>query len=220
MIVNKPGSRVLPGDRVSVRGAAVRLPEPVIAAWNKPLGVEITMKGPRGALFRETLATLPDGCVPVGRLDINSSGLLLLTNDGELAHRLMHPRYGIEREYLVRVGEEEASGFVRELARGLDIGGGVICRPVSATLCSPGLLRLSLRSGRYHEVRRLAEAAGIRVLELRRIRYGTVILGGLARGGVRKLQPAEVERLLEAVGIRRSSGSGGRPRRRSEQASS
>ncbi len=195
-----PGERVLPGDRVEYGGRVIILPDPCTFAWNKPIGVETSLADRAGRLAA-LVDRLPAGCVPVGRLDMNTSGLLLLSNDGDLTHRLTHPRWGVEREYLLGLAADLPRGVLPFLRAGVAIAPGQFCRPVSVKALGARRLAVVLRTGRYHEVRRLADAARLEISFLERRRFGAVSLGDLARGAVRRLMPAEAAALYASVGL-------------------
>ncbi len=142
---------------------------------------------------------------PVGRLDLQSSGLLLLTNDGELAARLTHPRYHVPRTYRVKVSgvpDERALGRMRRGVRLPEGRTGAAEVVVERALPTKTWLRVTVHEGRTHLVRKLCEAIGHGVEKLQRVRMGTLALGGLPLGGVRVLEPSEVQALRRAVGLR------------------
>ena len=157
----------------------------------------------------ERLPAIPNGrWVSVGRLDINTSGLLLFTNSGELANKLMHPSTGIEREYLVRVrGAPSAQTIEMLTSNGVEIDGkkAKFDRVLPADMAEEGTnhwYRVVIREGRYREVRRMWDAVGHTVSRLKRIRYGTVKLTrDVKRGQTAKLAPKQLERLVRSVGI-------------------
>jgi 23S rRNA pseudouridine2605 synthase len=201
--VARLGERATAADEVAVDGKRVSLAagRGRVLLYHKPVGELVTRSDPQG---RPTVfSRLPPGrWVAVGRLDINSSGLLLLTDDGELANRLMHPRYEVEREYLARV---QGNVEVEKLRRGvvLDDGPAAFER---IELDRPGegtnrWYRVSLREGRNREVRRLFEAVGARVSRLQRVRYGPVELP-------RDLAPGEWRELRNPVIVQKLCGSG------------
>ena len=201
------GQQVTPGvDRVTVDGRPVS----PVAAWtylmmNKPVGVLTSVGDERG---RPTVTDrLPAGhprLFPVGRLDVESRGLLLLTDDGELADRLMHPRYHVDKEYRVVISGRPGTDALRRLAEGMVVGSERF-QPAEVRLLevAPAQTTLSMvmREGRKREVRRLWRALGHRVLDLQRIRIDGVELGGLAEGSVRPLDRDEVARLKHAAGL-------------------
>jgi 23S rRNA pseudouridine2605 synthase len=217
-VVREPGRRVEPGrDRVTVRGRP--LPgrsAPATFMLHKPTGVITTLSDPEG---RRTIRDfLPPGprLFPVGRLDADTSGLLLLTNDGELAHHLMHPRYGVEKRYRVRLAAPAPPEALARLRRGVEIepglwGGPAAVRVTSERRDRPALL-IRIREGRYRQVRRMCEAVGLEVRALARIGYGPLRLGDLPRGEVRRLTEHEVARLRAVTARPRPMAeSGGRP---------
>jgi len=206
-VVTELGTRAsLTRDRISVDGAPLRLPStPTYLLLHKPTGVVTTLADPEGRpTVRDLLGRKAPRVYPVGRLDFNSSGLLLLTDDGDLAQRLMHPRFEIEREYRVKVKGEPGGEAMQRLRQGVRIDGG---RPARAEVQlerekdGKSWLRMVLREGRHHEVRRMCLAVGLSVEKLRRVRYGPLELGRLPPGEVRALTPREIEKLYTAVGL-------------------
>lgn len=172
-----------------------------VIALHKPPRVLTTTHDPHGrptvlhllppALRRERL-------YPVGRLDFASEGLVLLTNDGELAFQLMHPRFGHEREYVVTVRGPEPADLARRLTEGVDIGDRRPARALRATRARDGW-RLVLAEGRKRQVRRMFEAVGMRVTRLQRVRIGAVVLGDLAPGAARQLATDELLALRREI---------------------
>jgi 23S rRNA pseudouridine2605 synthase len=201
------GDRVDPArDRVEVDGARVPL-DPALRyfALNKPAGVVTTMRDPRGR--RDLTEFLPQdvpGVVPVGRLDRDTEGLLLLTNDGELANRLMHPRFGVEKEYLAEVEGRPGPRHTAALLRGVALDDGPAraaeARVVGGT-GERGAVRVVMTEGRKREVRRLLDAVGLPVRRLVRLRVGSVRLGRTPPGGVRELEADEVGKLFRDAGM-------------------
>jgi 23S rRNA pseudouridine2605 synthase len=199
--VAEPGARVDPAsDRVEVDGVRVPLaPELRYYVLNKPPGVVTTLRDPQG---RRTIAEfIPAGprVFPVGRLDRDSEGLLLLTNDGELANRLTHPRYGVEKEYLAEVEGAPSERALARLVKGVELDDGparaVSARQVGATR-GRGAVRVVMAEGRKREVRRMLAAVGLPVRRLVRVRMGPLRLGSLRPGEVRVLAPEEIRSLL------------------------
>lgn len=193
-------------DRVEVDNRPVRLPsEHVYILLNKPAGYLVTVDDPqRRKTVMELLPRLPVRVFPVGRLDAETEGLLLFTNDGELAHRLTHPRYEIKKLYEVRV-----KGFVedKELARlekGVFIDGRKTA-PARARIIyrnrEKSLLSLEIHEGRKHEVRKMLYALGFEVKKLRRVSFAGITVKGLRRGFWRRLKPEEVDRLKKMTGL-------------------
>jgi 23S rRNA pseudouridine2605 synthase len=202
------GERASPGEAVMLdgRALALRVPGPAarVIAYHKPEGELVTRSDPQGrrTVFDRLPALRSGRWIAVGRLDLNSSGLILLTDSGELANRLMHPRYRIEREYAVRVLGELSTDAQRRLRSGVRLEDGVarFDRLEPPERPRPGAAnrwyRVVLAEGRRREVRRLIEAVGARVSRLRRIRYGPIRLPrDLPPGRWRELAPQEVRRL-------------------------
>jgi 23S rRNA pseudouridine2605 synthase len=138
---------------------------------------------------------------PVGRLDQDSEGLLLLTNDGELTHRLTHPSFGVEKEYLAEVEGEPSRGALRRLRDGVELDDGVTA-PAKVSAVAPNLLRITIHEGRNRQIRRMCEAVGHPVVRLVRSRIGTLTDRVLKPGQWRELQTEEVRALERAVTVR------------------
>ena len=167
---------------------------------NKPRGTIATAQDPEG---RPTVVDLVGGevrVVPVGRLDRDTTGVLLLTNDGPLAHRLAHPRYGVEKTYVAEVQGEPGEEVLRRLAEGIELDDGPTA-PARVTLLAPSRLELVLHEGRNRQVRRMLEAVGHPVVKLRRSRYAGLGPGRLRPGEWRELTRDEVRRLRRLVGL-------------------
>lgn len=194
-IATELGVRVQPSDDVRVDGKRIRSAPSQWFALHKPRGYMSTRSDPQG---RRTLYDL----VPppmrrlfyVGRLDFDSEGLVLLTNDGDTAHRLLHPRYGIDREYDVELKEQVDDAALEALRRGVQLDDG---RARAHTVRRKGGRRvvLTLREGRKREVRRMFAELGYEVVRLRRVRYGPIRLGDLPVGEYRALDARELESL-------------------------
>ncbi len=212
------GDRVDPArEQVAVDGTPIPSdPSLRYFALNKPAGVTTTL---RDRFAETTLAAfLPPGprVFPVGRLDRESEGLLLLTNDGDLAHRVQHPSHGVEKEYLVEVDGNLPRDVLRSLRAGIELDDG-IARAVRAgpidRAHGRSALPIIVVEGRKRVVRRMFAALGYRVRRLVRVRVGEVRLGRLAPGAVRPLLPDEVAGLYRATGLMRArAGGGSRPR--------
>jgi len=201
------GQQVTPGiDRVTVDGRPVEpVSESTYLMMNKPVGMLTSVGDERG---RQTVVdSLPAGrprVFPVGRLDLDSRGLVLLTDDGELAGRLMHPRYHVEKEYRVVVKGRPGEDALRRLSEGMVVRGERFEPAEVRVLDGEGddaRLSIVLREGRKREVRRLWQALGHPVLDLQRVRIDGLQLGDLAEGGVRPLRSDEVARLKAAAGL-------------------
>ena len=191
------GDKVDPStSTVAVDGVTLNLdPNVRYYAFNKPAGVVTTMHDDRGR--PDLRGFLPEGprVFPVGRLDRDTEGLLLLTNDGAMADRILHPRYGIEKEYLAEVGERPLRRHLSAIRRGVELEDGLAsARSAAIVDARPdrGQLRLVMTEGRKREVRRLLAAVGLPVTRLVRVRVGPIVLAGLAPGDVRPLDPDEV----------------------------
>ncbi len=186
-------------DRVAVDGIPVGLgPDLVHYLLHKPAGVVTTADDPQG---RPTVLELvPDDVrvFPVGRLDLDTEGLLLLTNDGELAHRLTHPSFGVDKEYLAHVRGEPSRGALRRLRQGVELDDGVTA-PARVSQPSPGVLRIVIHEGRNRQVRRMCEAVGHPVERLVRTRIGPLSDRRLKPGEWRRLDQAEVRALERAT---------------------
>jgi 23S rRNA pseudouridine2605 synthase len=181
---------------VEVDGRPVR-PEPR-EVWlvNKQKGVVSTAREPGRRRAVTELVPSKRRLYPVGRLDADSTGLILLTNDGELANRLVHPRYEMPRTYRARLRRPPSNHDLATLRRGVDLEDGRTL-PARVRRSSPRVIELTLREGRNRQVRRMAEAVGNEVVELTRVAFGPLRLGSLAEGEARKLRAAEVRRLWQ-----------------------
>ena len=173
---------------------------------HKPVGFVTTMNDPFGRpTVRDLLQGIKRRIFPVGRLDLNSSGLLVMTNDGELANRLMHPSFGVEKEYLVRVDGLPGPEALEKLAKGVLLDDG-LTMPAKVRLIKAGrptsVLSLVLKEGRNRQVRRMLEAVNHPVLSLKRIRFGPLTLKGLKSRQWRRLTAAEVKALKKEVGLK------------------
>jgi pseudouridine synthase len=206
-IVVELGRKVDDDDEVRVDGQAIGYARQYTILMNKPTGVVTTLRDPQG---RPTIAKfLPDYGVqlkPVGRLDMDTEGLLLCTNDGELAHRLTHPRYGIEKEYQAIVRGIPSDEALERLRKGVFIEGGktspakvdvIHAEPKSETTG----LRIVIHEGRKRQVRLMCEAVGHPVISLKRLRVGPLRMKGLRVGEARLLGKKEVDDLRKLVGL-------------------
>ena len=191
-------------DTVTVNGVTLNLdPSVKYYALHKPVGVVTTMSDPQGRPdLRGLLPAEGPRVFPVGRLDRDSEGLLLLTNDGELANRLLHPRFAVEKEYLAEVDGAPTDRQINRVRSGVDLEDGparAVAARVVAAAGGRGAVRVVMAEGRKREVRRLLAAVGLPVTRLVRLRVGPVLLGGLAPGALRELEPDEVRALSEAA---------------------
>lgn len=181
-------------DRVEVDGGVVAPQRLAYVLLHKPAGVVTTARDPRGRPTVVEIVRLGSRVVPVGRLDADATGALLLTNDGPLAHRLAHPRYGVEKVYEVDVEGEPGDEVLRRLAEGVELDDGRTA-PTGARRLRASRIELTLHEGRNRQVKRMCAAVGHPVLRLHRSRYDGLALGDLEPGGWRELTPAEVELL-------------------------
>ncbi len=194
------GRRVEPDvDRVEVDGVQIGIrPGLVHYLLNKPVGVLTTASDPQGRPTVMGLVPPEPRVFAVGRLDLDTEGLLLLTNDGDLAHRLTHPSFGIEKEYLAEVEGQPGRGALRRLREGVALDDGVTA-PATAGLVAPSLVRLVIHEGRNRQVRRMGAAVGHPVVRLARTRIGSLADPSLAPGSWRELTVAEVRALERDV---------------------
>jgi 23S rRNA pseudouridine2605 synthase len=185
-------------DRVAVDGEDVERQRLRYVLLHKPLGVVTTARDPQG---RPTVVELVPGeprVVPVGRLDADTTGALLLTNDGQLAHRLAHPRYGVEKTYVAEVEGTPDEETLQRLRDGVELDDGPTA-PARARLLGPGRVELVLHEGRKHQVKRMLAAVGHPVTRLHRGAYAGLTLERLGPGECRELEQAEVRELTRAV---------------------
>jgi 23S rRNA pseudouridine2605 synthase len=184
---------------VAVDGEPVAREARVVYALNKPAGVVSTARDTHGRPTVTELVPAERRLYPVGRLDAETTGLILVTNDGELANRLMHPRYEVPRTYVARVEPAPVrEPELRRLREGVDLDDGATA-PARIRQARPGVLEITLREGRKRQVRRMCEAVGHRVVALQRVAFGPLGLGDLREGRHRRLTAAEVERLRAAA---------------------
>jgi 23S rRNA pseudouridine2605 synthase len=186
-------------DLIEVDGAplAVR-PGLVYYLLNKPRGVVTTLADPQRRQIVTDFLPHEPRVFPIGRLDADTEGLLLLTNDGDLAHRLTHPSYGVEKEYLAEVAGRPSAAAIRQLREGVELEDGMTA-PAKVALSPPNLLRITIHEGRNRQVRRMCDAIGHPVRRLVRVRIASISDRRLKPGAWRELTLAEV-RALESVG--------------------
>jgi 23S rRNA pseudouridine2605 synthase len=181
-------------DRVALDGRAVELQPLAYVLLHKPAEVVTTARDPQG---RPTVVDLVDHAarvVPVGRLDADTTGALLLTNDGELAHRLAHPRYEVEKVYEAEVEGEPSDEALARLRAGIELDDGPTA-PARVRRLGPTLLELAIHEGRKHQVKRMLAEVGLPVKRLHRSVYAGLSLEGLEPGAWRELEPSEVDLL-------------------------
>jgi 23S rRNA pseudouridine2605 synthase len=206
-VVTELGTKADPSrDKISIDGRLVQAAQTAIyLALNKPTGVVTTLSDPEGRpTVRDLLGRLRERVFPVGRLDFHSAGLLLLTNDGELAQRLTHPRYGVHKAYRVKVKGRVVPEQIEQLTKGVALRDGMSA-PARVRIVEAGerktWLEITLAEGKNRQVRRMCEAVGLSVEKLSRIAFGPLKLGKLEVGAVRALTEAEVVKLRRAAGL-------------------
>jgi 23S rRNA pseudouridine2605 synthase len=187
-------------DRVELDGKPLARQSLAYVLLHKPAGVVTTASDPhRRPTVVELVSDYAIRIVPVGRLDADTTGALLLTNDGELAHRLAHPRYEVEKVYEAEVEGDPGDDALRRLETGVELDDGLTA-PARARRLGPGKVELVIHEGRKHQVKRMLEAVGHPVTRLHRSRYAGLTLKGLGPGDSRELTGAEVERLRSGYG--------------------
>lgn len=206
-IVTELGTRATATDKIHVDNKPLPQRSDLLhLAVNKPAGIVTTLRDPEGRpTVRDLLPHRFARVFPVGRLDLQSTGLLLLTNDGELAARVTHPRYHVPRTYRVKVGGVPDERALARLRRGVRLAEGR-ANPVEVSveraLPTKAWLRITVHEGRTHLIRKMCDAVGYSVEKLQRVRIGPLNLGSLPLGAVRQLAPSEVLALRRAVGLR------------------
>jgi 23S rRNA pseudouridine2605 synthase len=188
-------------DVVEVDGRRVEPQRLAYVLLHKPAGVVTTARDPQGRPTVVGLVALTPRVVPVGRLDADTTGALLLTNDGPLAHRLAHPRYGVEKTYVAEVDGDPREAALERLRSGVELEDGRTA-PAKARRLGRGRVELVLHEGRTHQVKRMLEAVGHPVTRLHRSRYAGLALDGLREGEWRELTREEVEQLRAAPTVR------------------
>jgi 23S rRNA pseudouridine2605 synthase len=181
-------------DRVAVDGERVALQRLAYVLLHKPAGVVTTARDPQGRPTVVELVPAEPRVVPVGRLDADTTGALLLTNDGPLAHRLAHPRYGVEKVYEAEVEGEPGDAALDALRNGIELEDGPTS-PARVRRLAPSRIELAIHEGRNRQVRRMLEAVGHQVRGLHRSAYAGLTLEGLEPGRWRELEPSEVDAL-------------------------
>ncbi len=211
-VVTELGSKADPDrDRITLDGKPVRpKTEKIYILLNKPSGYMTTLRDPEGRpVVTDLLKGVGERVYPVGRLDYNTEGLLLLTNDGDWANRLMHPRHEVEKEYLVKVRGRVSPEQLKRLAGGVELDEGSTA-PARVKVVHESernsRLSITIHEGRYRQVRRMCEAVSLSVASLKRIRYGFLDLGDLKPGEFRRLAPQEVQRLAVSESGRKARG--------------
>jgi 23S rRNA pseudouridine2605 synthase len=185
-------------DRVELDGRRLDRQRLTYVLLHKPAGIVTTARDPEGRPTVVGLVAHPSRIVPVGRLDVDTTGVLLLTNDGELAHRLAHPRYEVDKVYIADVEGDPSPEAIRALEEGVELDDGRTA-PAVARRVGPGRVELSVHEGRKHQVKRMLEAVGHPARRLHRAIYAGLTADGLAPGQWRELRAAEVEALRRAT---------------------
>ncbi len=210
VVATTGGQRIEPGrSKILVDGRPIKLPQrkrpPAYYVLNKPRGYVTTLSDPEG---RKTIADLLHGIrervVPVGRLDRDSEGLLLLTNDGDLVYRLTHPKFEIEKEYQITVNGVPSENDLIQMREGVEIDGKVTRKATVRVIEERGpvtVLSIVLKEGRKRQARRMCEAVGLDVRRLMRVREGKITLGDMKLGGYRVLKKNEVATLRKETGL-------------------
>ena len=206
-VVTAMGVKVDPDrDVVKIDGSIVKVSAARRTVMlHKPYGYVCTTRDPEGRrVVTELLGKTPDRLYPVGRLDYDATGLLLLTNDGELAYRLTHPSYSVPRTYRVTVAGEVSKETVRQLSAGVDLDGRLVYPEVQVNKREAGktVLEITVHEGRYHLIKRLMEQAGHPVEKLKRIAFGPLRLEGLQRGAFREVTGRELAALKAGVDLK------------------
>jgi 23S rRNA pseudouridine2605 synthase len=203
IVVTELGSKADPAiDRITVDGKPLVIAsQKLYILLNKPVGYMTTLDDPEGrALVTDLLQEVKERVYPVGRLDYNTEGLLLLTSDGDWANRLMHPRHEIEKEYHVRVRGKVHKSQLDQLSNGVEIDGKKTA-PATVRLIKDGeqndWLSITIHEGRNRQIRRMCEAVSLLVVRLKRVRYGVLSMGQLKPGEFRYLSQAEVDALRD-----------------------
>jgi 23S rRNA pseudouridine2605 synthase len=189
------------GDRVELDGRPLELEPLAYVLLHKPAGVVATARDPHGRPTVVELVAAPQRVVPVGRLDADTTGALLLTNDGPLAHRLMHPRYEVDKVYEVEVEGEPDDDALRRLIEGVELDDGRAA-PARVRRLGTSRLELTIHEGRKHQVKRMCEAVGHPVRRLHRSGYAGLTLEGVEPGGWRELTEQEVAALEAATSVK------------------
>ena len=193
-------------DRIAFDGRAVELQPLAYVLLHKPAGTVTTARDPQGRPTVVGLVDHPARVVPVGRLDADTTGALLLTNDGELAHRLAHPRYEVDKVYEAEVEGEPSDEALVRLRAGIELDDGPTA-PARVHRLGPTSVELAIHEGRKHQVKRMLAAVGHPVTRLHRSVYAGLSLEGLEPRAWRELEPFEVEQLRSAAPLPRQAGS-------------
>lgn len=194
-VIKKPEQKVSEQQEIRVDGVQVQLQGTVVLLLHKPAGYVTSTSDPRDRTVMELLPPEYQTLFPVGRLDKETEGLLLFTNDGDLGHRLTSPKHRIEKEYYAETDGTVADTDIQAFAEGVTLKDGTACLPAGLRRCEGGCL-VTVQEGKYHQVRRMLASRGKPVTYLRRIREGNLGLGTLKKGAWRLLTSEEIRGLL------------------------
>jgi len=195
LVCKKPQTQVESTDKITVDGKAIDSKKKVYFVMNKPRGFECTHKRPIGKkIVYDLLSEHHSRLFSVGRLDRETTGLLILTNDGDFANQIIHPSSNITKEYLVRTDAEITHEHLVKMSTGIEIDG-VFVKPKRVKKVRRNTFKICVKEGKKHEVRLIASSAGLEVLELKRIRIGNLELGNLPEGAVQTLTGKQRESL-------------------------
>ncbi len=219
-VVTELGSKVDPArDKVAVDGKTVTVEEPVYVLLNKPRGYVTTLSDPeKRPTVMELVRQIEARIFPVGRLDFNTEGVLLLTNDGDLANSLMHPRGEVAKIYRVKLRGEAGREIARSMSEGVTLDDGTRTEPTEVVWVGPSegghntWLEVTLREGKNRQIHRMAEALGFDVAKLERMSYAGLDASDVPLGRWRYLQPREVKALRKATGLPSAAGPAGKER--------
>lgn len=216
-VITELGTRVHPAkDKITVDGKTIGRPKPRYLVLNKPPGFITTTNDERSRWTVMDLINVPERVYPIGRLDRETQGLLLFTNDGEVANRVMHPRYRLTKEYHVVTAQRPSDHQLHELRQGILIDDALVVPDEVRLLRETAegiIIRLVLHEGMFHVVRRMMDKVQIDVAKLRRYRVGPISVAGIPVGAWRDLTPGELEQLFQAVGMSREEAAKANARR-------
>ena len=202
-VITEMGVQVEETDVVTVDGKQVTIQEEKhYIAYYKPIGEVTTVSDPEGrATVMDKFRDYPVRLYPVGRLDYDSEGLILLTNDGDMMNNMLHPSREVDKTYLARVSNQVSDESIRRLRAGVKLDDGRMTSPAKVRFLKQEafatVLLVTIHEGRYRQVRRMFEAIGHEVVQLKRVGFGPIMLGDLPRGSWRRLSDAEVKKLKE-----------------------
>jgi len=191
-------------DMILVEGKPLRRPRRIYLALNKPVGYETTLNSTSGKDTVISLIRTKERIIPIGRLDTDSRGLLLLTNDGDFANRIMHPRYEVEKAYHVKVRGEIPDYKIELMEKGIMLEEGITapCKiKIIKRSSDTTMLSIILHEGKKRQIRRMIEKVGFQVLDLIRTRVGNITVGGIKEGCYRELKPNELTELRKLSGM-------------------